>query len=422
MKRLLFIPLLLVLILSACKKNDISSYTNPHIERFYFNEHSKIKGIENLTFTIDTISGLIINKDSAAFNCNFSKVVPVVSTYETLSSIAINGITWNKSDTLDMRKPITITTVAGNKKRTATYTVKINKHTVEPDSIVWSESIINENNITSIKAESYNNKVYLFFTNNKGETKIYSASSEENFTQIYSQTDLDLNFSKSTVHNEKCFATSTDNKSLYYINLADIASGFSSIELPENSEIVDLWGIINGKLFATIKSDVLEYMSYDGNAWAKEDCNVLDELNTVGSAKICNNNSLFIISGNLNGNLTNNVLSTQDGNYWINTINQSDTLLYQPVQNACVIDYYDYFYLLGGTNQNGEIGKYYYSRNDGYTWQPLKSYQVPSGNFSCKENISGCSLGDYIYIANCSNSSNIEIWKGKINKADFIIK
>lgn len=423
MKKLFLIPLLFAIILFSCKKRDnISNYSNPHIEDFYFDEHDKIEGIENIKFTIDTIACVIYNEDSASYNCDFSRVLPVPDSYESLSSISINGKSWSYLDTIDMTSPITITTVGGNKKRTATYTVTLNKHSVEPDSIVWTKSQINEKNITSIKTCSYNDNLYLFLSNNLGETKIYNSNTNTIFTQVYNTSNLELNFYKSIINNEKCFVTSTDNKSLFYIDLSNITSGFSKIEIPENSEIIDLWGVINEKLFATIKSDIPHYMSYNGTLWTEEQCNMLEELTTLGSAKINCNNVLFVISGSINNKLTNNVLSTQDGNYWINTINQSDTLLYEPVKNACVADYYNYFYLCGGITKNGEIANSYFSKNDGYSWSPLKSFQRPSNGFTAKENIASCSIKDYIYIFNCNNTSEVEVWKGKINRSDFIIK
>ena len=422
MKKILFIPFILLLILTSCKKDSLKNYTNPHIESFYFNEHDKIENIEDLSFTVDTIAGIIYNEDSASYNCDFSKVVPVPNTYEQLSSISINGVIWNYMDSISMNKPITITTVAGNEKRSATYYVKINKHTVEPDSIIWSQNQLTENNISSIKSSSYQDEIYLFLSKNNGEVKVYKSNSGTNFTQVYSKTDLNVNFYKSIIHNEKCFVSSNDNKSLYYIDLSNIASDPTLIELPENSEILDLWGILNGKLFTTLSAGSPTYMSFNGTEWTEESCNMLDELTTLGSAKINNDNTLYIISGSLNGALTNNVLATQDGNYWINTINQSDTLLYEPVKNACIVDYYNYFYLCGGTTENGEIATSYYSKNDGYSWSPLKSYQRPSNGFAPKENMTSCTLNDYIFIFNCDNSSNVEIWKGRINRADFIKK
>ena len=36
--------------------------------------------------------------------------------------------------------------------------------------------------------------------------------------------------------------------------------------------------------------------------------------------------------------------------------------------------------------------------------------------------MAACALNDYIFMFNCNSASNIEIWKGRINKADFIRK
>ena len=76
-KLLLFIPLLILTTFSSClDTKGAKDNTNPHIERFYFNEHKNISGIENVTFIVDTIAGLIYNEDSVSLNCDFSKVVP----------------------------------------------------------------------------------------------------------------------------------------------------------------------------------------------------------------------------------------------------------------------------------------------------------------------------------------------------------
>jgi hypothetical protein len=259
-------------------------------------------------------------------------------------------------------------------------------------------------------------------SNSNSESKIYTSSGNKDYTLAYSTSEVSLNFNKSIIYNGKCFASSIDNKSLFYIDLADITSGYQEIKLPSGAEIIDLWGVLNNKLYCTLKSDAISYMSFDGSIWEEEACNMLNELTTEGSAKINNDNTLYIISGKLNGSLTNNVLATQDGNYWINTINQADTLLYEPVENACVVDYYNYFYLLGGKTSEGKTPTSYYSRNDGYSWESLKSYQRPVNNFTAKENMAACEMNDYIYVFNCTSTSRLEAWRGRINRADFIIK
>ena len=393
-KFLLFIPLLCMF--SSCLDNtNTKENTNPHIERFYFNEHDKISGIGNIVFIVDTIAGEIYNEDSVAMNCDFSRVVPVADVYETLKSISINDKSWNYTDTIDMNNPIKISTVSGNKKNKASYIVTINKHTVEPDSIIWTQSYINESNISSLNSFTFNEKVYVVLSNTNSEAKIYSSEDGKTFTQIYSEAETSVNLDKSIIYNGKCFAASADNKSLFYIDLSNTTIGFIQIALPENAEIIDIWGVLNNKLYCTLQTTMPIYMSFNGTEWAEENCNMLHELTSAGTAKINNNNTLYIISGRLEGSLTNNVLATQDGNYWINTINQADTLQYEPVENACVIDYYNYFYLIGGTNAEGKTPQSYYSRNDGYSWEALKSYQKPTNNFTAKENISACQYNDY---------------------------
>ena len=423
-KILLFLPILLLLSAVSCvnDKTSTTHSTNPHIEEFYFNEHAKIAGIEDVKFTVDTIACVIYNEDSVSFGCDLSRVLPVPVSFQSLNSIKVNNEKWNYRDTLDMTNPITISTISGNKKRTAEYVVTVNQHKVEPDSIIWNKNIINESNITSINSSNHNNLVYLFLSKNNGETKIYTISENNTSAQVFSTTELKLNFFASIVHNEKCFVVSSDNSTLYYLSLDNLNNGFSPIALPEGMQIIDLCGIINGKLFAILKAESPIYMSFDGTEWKEENCNMLNELTAVGSAKINNDNTLFIISGELNGKLTNNVLATQDGNYWINTINQADTLLFEPFKNACVVDYYSYIYTLGGITKDGNVATSYYSRNDGYSWNPLKSCQRPANNFSAKENITATTLGDYIFMFNCSNTSTIESWRGKINRADFIKK
>ena len=56
--------------------------------------------------------------------------------------------------------------------------------------------------------------------------------------------------------------------------------------MPENAEIIDLWGVLNNKIYCTLQLEAPHYMSFNGEEWAEEACNMLNELTAIGTAKI----------------------------------------------------------------------------------------------------------------------------------------
>ena len=89
---------------------------------------------------VDTTNLIIFNTDSVAYDSNISQIVPVIVGYGSFSGITVNSITWNQTDSLDFRNPVSITVTAAD-KNIHTYNVVVNKHKVNPDSIVWTKQL-----------------------------------------------------------------------------------------------------------------------------------------------------------------------------------------------------------------------------------------------------------------------------------------
>lgn len=103
--------------------------------------------IDSVFFSIDLNRGVIFNADSLPVGTDVKKLVPTMkyTTSATAVKLTVNvdGVEEehdymaNPTDTLDFTNPVKVTVTAQDQTTTRTYTVKVNVHKMEPDSLVW---------------------------------------------------------------------------------------------------------------------------------------------------------------------------------------------------------------------------------------------------------------------------------------------
>ena len=81
-------------------------------------------------------------QDSVSYGAKVTKLIPTVTFYKGASKILVNGVEWNSTDSLDFSSPLTMTFVAKDGKTSADYEVRLNKHTVNPDQIIWTKKVL----------------------------------------------------------------------------------------------------------------------------------------------------------------------------------------------------------------------------------------------------------------------------------------
>lgn len=97
----------------------------------------------NFGMTIDQRTLLIENKDSLLYGSNLDAIlVDITFTgaslfYRTKEDVDTVWTTYSSADSMDLRKPIELMLVSNDGYSTRTYTLKLNVHQVEGDSLYW---------------------------------------------------------------------------------------------------------------------------------------------------------------------------------------------------------------------------------------------------------------------------------------------
>ena len=107
------------------------------ITSFYLYSDS-IEGIDDYVFTIDDDSMLIYNYDSIDYGTRIDSLSFVIN--PRFSSVYINDTLdyYNLTEVyLDFTNGVKFTVVASDEKTSADYFVKVNVHTVDPDTFIW---------------------------------------------------------------------------------------------------------------------------------------------------------------------------------------------------------------------------------------------------------------------------------------------
>ena len=105
--------------------------------------------LDSIYFSIDLDKGVIFNADSLPVGTDITKLIPVISYPSTCNSAVIHmeggkvrqgdvDYMQNPSDSIDFSGKVTFTLTSGQGASSRTYTIKVNVHQLNPDSLSWS--------------------------------------------------------------------------------------------------------------------------------------------------------------------------------------------------------------------------------------------------------------------------------------------
>lgn len=206
-----FLPLIAVLfaatsIMTSCLDNDVEqiTYTSEtsitgfslgtlHIDRVGKDKDGKDSAYvdtldcSNYPFTIDQINRIITNKDSLPVGTYIDKVITSITydagmlAYKPKGSD--NDTIWTSTDSIDFTDPVEFKVYAYSGVEGKPYTITINVHKQEPDTISWKKfdtQLFNAGNLSEQKAVYANGKVYVFGKNGNGTHIEYSDVANDN--------------------------------------------------------------------------------------------------------------------------------------------------------------------------------------------------------------------------------------------------
>lgn len=482
-----FLPLIAVLfaatsIMTSCLDNDVDqiTYTSEtsitgfslgtlHIDRVGKDKNGldshyvDTLDCSNYPFTIDQINRTITNKDSLPVGTYIDKVITNITYDAGMLAYKPKGserdTIWTSTDSIDFTDPVEFKVYAYSGVEGKPYTITINVHKQEPDTISWKKfdtQLFNAGNLSEQKAVYANGKVYVFGKNGNGTHIEYSDVANDNPTSWVAVTknvpaDIDTYSATACAGYIYFLAGGTNDKQLYKLYKLSVTT--DKIE-PVGTETFEM--LIGGN---DIKSEL--YVVKDGESgiykespWTK-DTDPFTQFkagqpffsNTTTASynsditttiALCNN------PGTTDNDTTALVFNRiSSDNKWEERI---QNLPLPNLENVTMIYYDGKLYAFGGGY--GEIkpfSQFYCSTDNGLCWRPVTEcmafpaevpdtenpnreyinfpdlYDTHHGNYSCAvtpklEN--GTSRGNFIWIVWEDGS----ICRGRINRLGFTPK
>lgn len=411
----------LLVLLTSCVKSNVVLQSSPHIKSFRFKSHDSIPGIENITFNVDSFNCLIYNEDSVAFNHKLTKLLPVITYTGSPKEVKINNSLWNSQDSIDFSNPVSLYILSQNKKNEANYTITINQHKVNPDEIIWKDPIYLHSNASTFKVTSSTKALYVFACNPQATSTQYTVYSN-NGTGWSQIATFESNYQIVSIasHLDQIYAIDTNGTTLLRLtnNQWEETINFSE------GKMTSILGTLNNTLWiaGTSNTENNQLLSYNGQHIQQNTQSTLPDLFALeGSTTLQTPYGLYLIGGKKNGIAQNCILSTDNGYYWTNVLNQTGQYSIDACYNAIAAYYNHCIYVIGGLNNEQVVTKSYASNNNGFSWNETSSYQQLPSSFSFQNGACAAVLNDNLYVFNRQNNQ-IEVWEGRIRKVDFLRK
>ncbi len=405
----------------------------------------------NYYFTIDQSTRTIENKDSFPVGTYTDKVTTSI-TYDSGSGLLFyrpNGSSsdtlWTSTDSIDFTEPLEFRVYLYNGLIGSPYTIKLNVHQVEPDTITWKDFSLtfNSGNLTYQKALYANGCIYVFGKDESGNAAIeYTEISDENPDRWTS-----IEMSETTL---KPYSAISWNGEIYFLNesgelqmLDTYDNSITSVE-GVTETFAQLIGGDDTKeiLYAITDDNIVGNLSADG-IWTSDDSQpenladiVSQRISSYSEALSYNQNitRMTILCNNPGSNTPDSAavvyqrMSSEDE--WLEVIQN------QPMpnmENIVMVHYDDQLYAFGGpSTYSGSIAQdafyaFYNSADYGLAWLETTEcmyfpedfasrYTGNEGNFSAASSPEiGTSKGNFIWII----WENGNISRGRINRLGF---
>lgn len=464
-----FLPLIAVFfaatsIMTSCLDNDVDqiTYTSEtsitgfslgtlHIDRVGKDKNGldspyvDTLDCSNYPFTIDQINRTITNKDSLPVGTYIDKVITSITYDAGMLAYKPKGserdTIWTSTDSIDFTDPVEFKVYAYSGVEGKPYTITINVHKQEPDTISWKKfdnNPFSAGNLSEQKAVYANEKVYVFGKNGNGTHIEYSDVANDNPSSWVPVTDnipSNIDTYSATAWAGNIYFLAGTNKQLYKL---DANSNEITSVGTETFEMLIGGNDIKSELYAVKggKSGI-----YKENTWTED----ADPFTQFPAGKPFFSNTT---TASYNSNITSTVAlcynqgtTANDTTALVFNRMSSDNKWEERIQNLplpnlenVTMIYYDgkLYAFGGGYKEIKPFSQFYCSTDNGLCWRPVTEcmafpsefgtlYTTHHSNYSCAvtpklEN--GTSRGNFIWIVWEDGS----ISRGRINRLGFTPK
>lgn len=426
--------LMLLCGMAAC----LPEYNTQHdinIARFYFRASDTAPDINSIEFTVDTVAMTITNADSLAFASSLAQVVPVIECYSVPSAIAINGVEWNQTDTLDLSvQPVKVTIIGSDKVTSCDYTLTINQHKVDPDSIIWTnmgEMFADLSGADDIYAVQAGNRCYMAASSQQGGVMIVSENGND--WELSAEYDENINIRTMNV----LFTADVSSGRLFAIGDNQVYEWSEnkwavSKQADENYACLDVLGSVDGRLAVLVRNEqdnLLYIMELDNGQWIIHNTPLYaNDFPVAGAAKISNAGVPFLLGGcNASGGYVGTVYSSMDLSYWTNLLTSATDFGFGNRAGAAAFFVDGKWFLSGGLMADGSTSAdMYYSADNGYSWNAVPAKQALPQEYGARQGVSAfVGTDENVWLIGGFTSDGVlstDLWQGRMNKSDFLIR
>lgn len=357
-----------------------------------------LENLDSVFFSIDLRNQMIFNPDSLPKGTKIDALIPVV-TYPSSVSAATITVTGgshfgdqtidyknNPNDSVDFTGNVVLTLVAGDGVTSRDYTLKVNVHKFDPDSLVWDRMAVSSlpSRIPSPRAQksvARDNKVYTLVEESDGTNTL--AVTEDIYEELWTKSEVSLPAGSR-------ISTLTVTPSAFYM-LDDDGLLYTSQDAASWSPTAEIWsGIIGpyGDAVLGYRSapEGFRHCHYPASAdiadpLMDKDFPLSGYSNLVSSSTTWSPESTAILCGGVmaDGNLSGNVWAF-DGLEWVNFGASS----MPPIEGCTLVPYYSYrktttswiqtefkvWMIIGGRLADGSLNRdIYLSFDNGIVWK-----------------------------------------------------
>ena len=441
----LLLLLALVLLASSCSEKDnvvstsndycyISSVILGNVKRKVQNTNVTFSAVD-YEMTINQRTNNIENRDSLPYGSQLSRVIATIHFDGSTLAYREKGsnsewTSYNATDSLDLTKPLELFLTSNDNQSSRIYTLKVNVHQQEGDSLFWKQcdnNVAELTDMTDMKAFVLKDKLFVLGQKASGITLAERSSTEaEGEWTETPVTDLPATTDIQTLRQyEDMLYLSTSDGSIF--SSADAkgwrqeGSTYSApLKLVEKTEKY-YYAISEGKILRsadattweeeTLDTDATMLPTTDIRALSAEQANGNNRIILVGQSKNSDNAVVW--------NKMWNDSEQEENAEWIYfPITHDNNIPCPRLEYLNLLSYDGKCIAFGGAsidNSKEALETMYVSQDYGITWRPDKEHRMPVE----LKGIEGCITSTvdenyFIWII-----TNAQVWRGRLNRLGF---
>ena len=385
-------------------------------------------------FTVDHKTLFIENRDSLPYNTDLTRVVMNLSygggaAYHRASDAWEDDpwIAYSSEDSIDLRKPLRIKVVATDNTERI-YTLRVNVHTMESDSLRWvpvngDEAISGEH---PMKAVALEDKVAVLVNDGNSVSWVaHSLSNLGDWERYITDLPLDADVKTLSKGKERVFVNTLDG------GLYASSNGFEW-ELLYQHEGLRLVGVSDDKLYATF-GNVMKSIYIGATEWKTEglddDLSLLPDMEqaTITYEQNKELTRMIIIGNRSEATDTAAVVwskcwmdfEDEDSKGWMFYTRNWDNTQQMPMLTHLNLMHYDNMLMMaGGKSYDGKIEaleRFYISQDNGLTWWRHQAFMPPAEQLGAEGHVAATvDKNNFIWVI-----AGGKVFRGRLNRLGF---